>query len=843
MLVLATFGVANVGARSAGAADAVDVTQAAAAGSRALRFGGSGVAAPGADRVLIPVEPPTAADLGATDFTIELWLAGTVADNPGAAVVCDVPGYTWMRGRAVVDRDRWPGLSADGRDFGASVTSDGRLAFGVQNGAGQAWTTCTAGVNVLDGAWHHVALERAVGGPMTIWVDGQRRAAATGPAGDVSYPDGAATERHGTDPFLAIGADKLDAGAALPSFRGLVDEVRLSTSLRYAAAFLRPTGPFVPDAATAALYHFDGSTGLCPAVLPDAAGHVNARCIAAAPGPTLVTTVPPFRVAPAPQAPPAAPAGTSSFHPIAPVRLTDTRPTPLNGGEVLEVQVSGVGGIPTAATSVALNLTVANPHGLGFLTAWACGQSPPGTSNLNFVAGETVANFAAVNIGSGGRVCVSSPATTHVIVDATGWWGTGGLGYGAVLPTRLIDTRPARYGYGHVVEVQVTGRAGIPANAQAASINLTATGTAGVGWFTVWPCGQPQPGTSNVNFVGGQSVANVAAVALGTGGTLCVATSTVASVIVDVTGWWGPVGLAHVQPGLSPTRLLDTRPAGVAAGAVVGVPIPAGVAIATLNLTVTGPAGPGWVIAWPCGQAAPTTSNLNFAAGQTVAGSALVPPGPDGRVCIQVTAKANLIVDVFGAMVLPNVAQQAIGGRLYALQWGYTQLGAPYAGVNPYRFGDSTWGKRWDCPSGWTSCAKIDILGKARAAEPGDFVYDCSGFVVAAFQRAGVDLVKLNAAWSDMMFKSLPRVASTDLQTGDLLLFGPGDANPNDPTTHVGMYLGANQMLNSTAGCANGGVCTSTVDWTRVTAIARPPFAGAPTPTQEGPIDPYAGAE
>ena len=77
-------------------------------------------------------------------------------------------------------------------------------------------------------------------------------------------------------------------------------------------------------------------------------------------------------------------------------------------------------------------------------------------------------------------------------------------------------------------------------------------------------------------------------------------------------------------------------------------------------------------------------------------------------------------------------------------------------------------------------------------------MYDCSGFVVAAFLRAGVDLVRLNAGWSDAMFRSLPRVAQADLQTGDLLLFGLGDLQPTDPTTHVGMYLGNNLMLNST---------------------------------------------
>ena len=90
-----------------------------------------------------------------------------------------------------------------------------------------------------------------------------------------------------------------------------------------------------------------------------------------------------------------------------------------------------------------------------------------------------------------------------------------------------------------------------------------------------------------------------------------------------------------------------------------------------------------------------------------------------------------------------------------------------------------------------------------------------------------------------------PASRQADLQTGDLLLFGPGDASPTDPTTHVGMYLGSNLMLNSTAGCANGGVCTSTIDWTRVAAIARPPFPGAPGVTQNVVqlLDPYAGAE
>ena len=189
---------------------------------------------------------------------------------------------------------------------------------------------------------------------------------------------------------------------------------------------------------------------------------------------------------------------------------------------------------------------------------------------------------------------------------------------------------------------------------------------------------------------------------------------------------------------------------------------------------------------------------------------------------------AHVVVDVFGGLTSAAVTQQALGGNLYALQWGYTQLGAPYAAINPYRFGDSTWGRRWECPPGWGGCAKVDMHGGSRTAATGAWVYDCSGFVVAAFQRAGVDLVRLNAGWSDAMFKSLPRITRAQAIPGDLLLFGTGAAA--DPTSHVGMYLGGERMLNATTGCGGwGGVCETVVDWTRVVALSRAPLPGSPS--------------
>ena len=393
--------------------------------------------------------------------------------------------------------------------------------------------------------------------------------------------------------------------------------------------------------------------------------------------------------------------------------------------------------------------------------------------------------------------------------------------------------------------MQVTGRAGIPANAQAAAINLTATSTAGPGWFAVWPCGLPQPGTSNVNFVGGQSVANLAAVALGAGGKLCVATSITAAIIVDVTGWWGPAGLGYVPPGVASARLLDTRPAGVAAGGVVAVAVPAGIAVATLNLTVTGPAGLGWVTAWPCGLADPSHVEPQLrrrADGGRLRDRAararrtrLHPQHREGE-------PDRRPVRLDGGTRRGAAGTSAAGCTRSS---GATRSSArPMPPSTPTASATRRGASAGTARPGWTSCAKIDIVGKARAADVGDFVYDCSGFVVAAFLRAGVDLVKLNAGWSDMMFRSLPRVAATDLQTGDLLLFGPGDrqpGRPDDPRRHVPRRQPDAEL---DGWLRQRGVCTSTVDWSRVAAIARPPFAGAPAITQAARLlDPYAGAE
>src|SRR5262249_18733961 len=145
-----------------------------------------------------------------------------------------------------------------------------------------------------------------------------------------------------------------------------------------------------------------------------------------------------------------------------------------------------------------------------------------------------------------------------------------------------------------------------------------------------------------LNFVAGQTVANSATVLLPGNGRLDVYNGSGGSVqvIVDVSGYVA-AGAATAAGGvvpLPPARVLDTRSrtggtvGPVAAGRSVLLPVagaggvPAsGASAVVLNLTVTAPTSPGYLVGWDGGSVIPDTSNLNYVAGQTVANQAVVP--------------------------------------------------------------------------------------------------------------------------------------------------------------------------------------------------------------------------
>jgi hypothetical protein len=201
---------------------------------------------------------------------------------------------------------------------------------------------------------------------------------------------------------------------------------------------------------------------------------------------------------------------------------------------------------------VVLNVTVTEPGAAGFLTAWPTGESRPLASNLNFVAGQTVPNLVIVKVGAGGKVGLfSGGASTHLIADVAGWFGTDGEATGAryhpVAPVRVLDTRVANgaplapVGPGRSLDLQVTGRGGVPAaGVSAVILNVTVVDPVGAGFLTAWPTGEARPLASNLNFVAGQTVPNLVVAKLGTGGKVSLYNNGgSAHLLADVAGWYG----------------------------------------------------------------------------------------------------------------------------------------------------------------------------------------------------------------------------------------------------------------------------------------------------------------
>ncbi|MCC6767336.1 MAG: LamG domain-containing protein [Deltaproteobacteria bacterium] len=270
----------------------------ATAAALSLRFHGHGVG--GIDRVRIPIDAPARPiDVGG-DFTLEWWMRAAPADNTSGA--CAPGSDNWITGNVLADRDVY--FDGDHGDFGVSLHG-GVIAFGAHNGTAGAGI-CGA-TTVADNAWHHVAVTRtAATGALTVWVDGALDASGAGPTGDLSYRDGRSTS-FPNDPYLVLGAEKHDAGSNYPSYDGFLDELRVSTIVRYASAFTPPSTPFATDASTVGLFHFDeGPAGPCTgAVLDDsgaAGGPSSGACVygGSAPAGPEYSAIVPFGAGPTP---------------------------------------------------------------------------------------------------------------------------------------------------------------------------------------------------------------------------------------------------------------------------------------------------------------------------------------------------------------------------------------------------------------------------------------------------------------------------------------------------------------------------------------------------------------
>jgi hypothetical protein len=316
----------------------------------------------------------------------------------------------------------------------------------------------------------------------------------------------------------------------------------------------------------------------------------------------------------------------------------------IGAGGTVEIPIAGVGGVPADASAVVLNVTATGATADGFVTVWPCGEQRPEASNLNYAAREDTASLVISKIGSNGKVCAFTSAPLNLIADVSGYFPPDGQ-FTGVNPVRKLDTRTgSKPGSAAVVEVPAIGGP-IPAEAGAVVLTLTATGTGGDGFVTSWPCGESRPEASSLNLRVGHDRANLVLAKVGRDGKVCLYTSAPAHLLADVAGYF-PAGAAF-EP-LTPSRLFDSRSLWPGGLFRFGVSVPKNSKAVALNITVTAPSRDGYVIVWPCSEAQPGTSNVNFVVNSDVANAAVVGAGDRSSVCGSASAASGLIIDLGG---------------------------------------------------------------------------------------------------------------------------------------------------------------------------------------------------
>jgi hypothetical protein len=373
--------------------------------------------------------------------------------------------------------------------------------------------------------------------------------------------------------------------------------------------------------------------------------------------------------------------------PITPCRVMDTRSASFIAGlgvPYLQARAQrdvplplSQCGVPANAVAYSLNITVV-PYGfLNYLTVWPTGKPRPTASTLNSWDGRVVANAAIIPAGTNGYISVYASENTEVLIDINGYFAslTGGAGsdFRPLTPCRVVDTRsggppfggPFLAGNSQRTLPLPSSSCGIPGDATAYSLNITAVPHGFLNYLTVWPAGQPKPTVSTLNSWTGAVVANAAIVPAGSGSGISVFASNNTDLIIDVNGYFTLRDQQGYQfYSVSPCRISDTRdpnrptPFGtpvLSAASQREIPIPlsecgvgAGSAAYWLNLTVVPSGFLNYLTVWPAGVAKPVVSTLNSWTGTVVANGALVPAGMNGAISVFVSEGTQLIVDANG---------------------------------------------------------------------------------------------------------------------------------------------------------------------------------------------------
>lgn len=351
------------------------------------------------------------------------------------------------------------------------------------------------------------------------------------------------------------------------------------------------------------------------------------------------------------------------------VQVSPTPPTNVTLGQQLTFTVGAAA--PSLGSSTLDMTSLGSPQNTS-LDVIVGGTTIATVPVTNGVANVNVAVPATLPTGARNITLVAKPSGTVV-------WGRS---LNSIAPTRLFDTRPGetpglrtvgvngrplKVGPAMPLQVKVTDLPGLvpSAGVAAVSLNVAVTNTEGAGFITVYPCGERKL-VANVNYLQGETVSNGVIAPVSETGMVCFYSLRTVDLVVDINGWFPDGGYNPVEPN----RVFDTR-ANESPSALRTVPkaqisgdpalqvqminlgtngslVPgSGVGAVSLNVAITNPSRAGWLQVYPC-NARQLVASINFAAGETVSNSIVVPVSSTGNLCFYSPVATDVVVDING---------------------------------------------------------------------------------------------------------------------------------------------------------------------------------------------------
>ena len=237
---------------------------------------------------------------------------------------------------------------------------------------------------------------------------------------------------------------------------------------------------------------------------------------------------------------------------IAPNRRMDTRngtggfATKFGPSMTRSLTVAGVGGVPSTASAVIVNMTPVNATDVSYMTAFPTGRPRPYASNVNFIPGEVAPNLGIIPVGDGGQISFYNyRGSTDFVVDVVGYFDAAGQSlYHPIFPVRALDSRSGLglsgpWTASATRNVVIAANVGVPTDARSVVGNLTGVNQTGNTYETLWPAGLARPNASNLNLAVGDTRANGVISGIGSTDSVSIFNRYGSTdLLLDVTGWF-----------------------------------------------------------------------------------------------------------------------------------------------------------------------------------------------------------------------------------------------------------------------------------------------------------------